>query len=82
MEQSSEEFQQFISAKVLVVAQQLATRQGFFEYWFKVLPACSSHKRAFDLTNLLYQLIFKEEKYASFNSFQSQKTRYLKTLKK
>ena len=82
MHKSPEEFKQFISARVLVVARQLATRQGFFEYWFKILPKCKSHKTAFDIVSFLYFILFKEEKYASFNSFQSQKKRYLKSLKK
>lgn len=82
MNQSPEQFKQQIEAMVLPIAQKLGTRQGFFEYWFKILPKCKSHKSAFEITNLLHQLIFKEEKYQTYNSFKNQKSRYLNSLKK
>lgn len=82
MQQSPEQFKQQIEAMVLPIAQKLGTRQGFFEYWFKILPKCKSHKTAFDIVNLLFLLIFKEEKYTSYDSFKKQKSRYLKSLKK
>ncbi|QOD60645.1 hypothetical protein H9I45_15095 [Polaribacter haliotis] len=82
MQQSPEQFKQIIEAKVLPIAQQLGTRQGFFEYWFKILPRCKSHKAAFDLTNLLYLKIFKEQKYTSFDSFRNQKNTYLKKIRR
>jgi len=78
MQQSPEEFKRFIESKVLPIAQKLGTRQGFFEYWFKILPKCKSHQDAFDLVNLMHLKIFKEEKYSSFTSFKVQKSRYLK----
>jgi hypothetical protein len=79
-QETSQQFQQKIEAKVLPLAQKLGTRQGFFEYWFQILPRCKSHKAAFDIVNLLHHLIFNEEKYTSYDSFKKQKTRYLKNL--
>ena len=81
MKQSAAQFQQQIEAKVLPLAQKLGTRNGFFEYWFQILPRCKSHKAAFDIANLLHLKIFKEEKYTSFSSFVNQKNRYLNSLK-
>lgn len=82
MNQTPEQFKLSVEAKVLPIAQKLGTRKGFFEYWFKILPKCKSHKAAFDITNLLYLKIFKEEKYNSYGSFKNQKNRYLKNLRK
>jgi hypothetical protein len=82
MKQTSEQFKQELEAKILPIAQKLGTRQGFFEYWFQILPRCKSHKAAFDIANLLYFKIFKEEKYTSFGSFINQKNRYLKKIRK
>lgn len=82
MQQTSSQFKQAIEAKVLPIAQKLGTRQGFFEYWFQILPNCKSQEAAFDIVNLLHFRIFKEEKYTSFDSFRKQKNNYLKSLKK
>lgn len=82
MAKTPEQFKQYIEAQVLPLAQKLGTRQGFFEYWFKILPRCKSQKSAFDIVNLLHLKIFKEEKYNSFTSFYKQKNSYLKNLRK
>lgn len=81
MPQTPEQFQQQIEAKILPLAQKLGTKQGFFEYWFQILPKCKSNKAAFDITNLLHLKIFKEEKYTSYDSFVKAKNRYLNNLK-
>jgi hypothetical protein len=78
MSQSPEAFQQQISALAFPLAQKLGTREGFFEYWFQILPRCKSHKAAFDLANLIHFKIFKEEKYTCYESFKNQKNKYLK----
>ncbi|WP_439129945.1 hypothetical protein [Polaribacter sp.] len=82
MSQTSEQFKQQIEAMVLPIAQKLGTRQGFFEYWFQILPKCKSQKTAFEIVNLMHYKIFKEEKYTSFDSFKKQKNNYLKSLQK
>jgi hypothetical protein len=82
MQQTPEQFKLSIEAKVLPIAQKLGTRNGFFEYWFNILPKCKSHKAAFDITNLLYFKIFKEDKYHSYASFKNQKSRYINSLRK
>tara|TARA_R110001632_G_scaffold137804_1_gene253403 strand:+ start:1633 stop:1881 length:249 start_codon:yes stop_codon:yes gene_type:complete len=82
MNQTPEQFQQQLEAMVLPIAKQLGTRQGFFEYWFQILPRCKSQKTAFDIVNLLYLKIFGEEKYTSYTSFKHQKNRYLNSLRK
>jgi hypothetical protein len=82
MKQTPEQFRQQIEAMVLPLAQKLGTRNGFFEYWFQILPRCKTQKAAFDFANLLHLKIFKEEKYISFDSFYKQKNLYLKGLSK
>lgn len=82
MQQTSDHFQHYIESQVLTIAQKLATRHGFFEYWFKILPRCKNARAAFDIVNLLYLKIFQEEKYTSYASFKNQKSRYLNSLRK
>lgn len=82
MQQTPEQFKQKLESMVLPLAQKLGTRNGFFEYWFKILPRCKTQKAAFDIVNLLHLKIFKEEKYNSYDSFHKQKNRYLKSLRK
>mgnify|MGYP000047098876 FL=1 len=81
MNQTPEQFKQSIEAKLLPIAQCLGTRNGFFEYWFRILPRCRTPKTAFYVANLLHLTIFKEEKYTSYDSFHKQKSNYLKSLK-
>jgi hypothetical protein len=47
-----------LNAMLLPLAQTIGTRNGFFEYWFKILPKCKSHKCAFDVVNFLHLKIF------------------------
>ena len=82
MQQTPEQFKNKIEAMVLPLAQKLGTRNGFFEYWFAILPKCKTQKAAFDIANLLHLKIFNEEKYTSYDSFHKQKNRYLKGLGK
>jgi hypothetical protein len=82
MQQTPEQFQQKIEAMILPIAQKLGTSEGFFLYWFQILPKCKNQKAAFDLANLLHFKIFKKEKYSSFDSFRKQRDSYIKTYKK
>ena len=49
MQQTPEQFKNKIEAMVLPLAQKLGTRNGFFEYWFSILPKCKTQKAAFDI---------------------------------
>ena len=82
MQQTHQQFVNALDAYIFNLAQQLGTQQGFFEYWFKILPLCKNYKEAFDLVNFLHLKIFGVEKYTSYASFKNQKARYLKKPKK
>ncbi len=76
--QDTQQFEHFIKSKVYDLVKQIATRVGFFEYYFKILPRCKNNTRAFYLANEIYCLIFNEYKYSSYNSFKKQLSSYLK----
>jgi len=74
----AEDYKNKILAQSAELMQQLATPAAFLKYYYKILPKCASQKAAFDLGNLLYFLVFNEEKYASFDSFRKIKNRHFK----
>ncbi|WP_435263466.1 hypothetical protein [Tenacibaculum sp. nBUS_03] len=67
-----------IKAMSFDVAKRLATTKGFIEYYFKIVGLCKTQKKAFDLTNELYYLIFGEYRYSSWRSFKTSKNKYVK----
>lgn len=72
------DYETFILAKSAVLMQQLATDQSFLEYFYKILPNCNSQNEAFQIANLLHELLFGQEKYKSYDSFKKAKNRALK----
>lgn len=67
-----------IKAMSFDVAKRLATTKGFIEYYFKIVGCCRTQKKAFDLTNELYFLIFGEYRYSDWRSFKKSKNKYVK----
>ncbi|WP_435263023.1 hypothetical protein [Tenacibaculum sp. nBUS_03] len=67
-----------IKAMSFDVAKRLATTKGFIEYYFKIVGLCKTQKKAFDLTNELYYLIFGEYRYSDWGSFRQIKNKYVK----
>jgi hypothetical protein len=74
----AEDYRNKLLAQTAELMQQLATPAAFLQYYYKILPKCKSQKAAFDIVNLLYFLVFEEEKYASYNSFRAVKNRHFK----
>lgn len=64
------DYEQKILAASAVLMAQLGTKQGFLEYYYKILPRCYSCTEAFEITNLLHCLLFGEEKFSSYNAFR------------
>jgi hypothetical protein len=76
--QIAENYEKDINAQLSHLMKQLATPAAFLKYYFRILPKCKSQKAAFDIVNLLYLLVFDEEKYASYNSFRQVKNSHFK----
>tara|TARA_B100000809_G_scaffold71197_1_gene68816 strand:+ start:290 stop:535 length:246 start_codon:yes stop_codon:yes gene_type:complete len=74
----AEDYKNKLLAQTAELMHQLATPAAFLKYYYKILPKCKSQKAAFDIVNLLYYLLFDEEKYSSFDSFRSVKNRHFK----
>lgn len=74
----AEDYQRNINAQLAVLMQKIATPSGFLQYYYKILPRCKSQKSAFEIVNLLYYLVFDEEKYSSYNSFRQMKNKEFK----
>jgi hypothetical protein len=55
--------------------RQLATTQGFYDYYFRSLKKYGNNTECFHAVNDLYFEYFKEYRYSSYDSFS-------KTLKK
>jgi hypothetical protein len=49
----------------------LATRNGFFNTYFKMCKDFNSNKEAFDALNEEYHLLFNEYRYSDHESFRS-----------
>ena len=77
-QQKADLYQLKIKSQLADLVLQIATSNGFLQYYFKILPKCKTQKDAFDLVNLMYFLIFNEYKYAGYNSFRQVKNKYLK----
>lgn len=77
-QQAAINYQNFILAQSAVLMQELATDTTFFRYFYKLLPNCQSQREAFQVANLLHELLFGVEKYKSYDSFKKAKNRALK----
>ena len=64
------------------IMKQLATREGFYNYYFKACEEAVSNQAAFNDTNQLYFKLFGEYRYSDMNSFHRSKNHYLRNLKK
>ncbi len=64
------------------IMKQLATREGFYNYYFKTCKDAISNLDAFNKANDLYFELFKEYRYTDFNSFKRSKNHYLNHPKK
>lgn len=60
------------------LARQIGTRDGFFQYYFKILPDARTQVEAFNEVNEEYLDIFGEYKYETYQSFRNQCEKYLK----
>lgn len=49
--------------------RQLATTQGFYDFYFRLLKNYSSNTECFHAVNDLYFDYFKEYRYSSYDSF-------------
>lgn len=64
------------------VMKELATRIGFYNYYFKTCKTAAPNLEAFNLTNDLYFELFKEYRYTDYNSFRRSVNHYLTNIKK
>lgn len=72
------EFERQIKSRVYEIAKKIGTRNGFFQYYFDISKRCCSNSEAFQLTNQIHYLIFKEYRYTSYTTFSKQKQKYLR----
>ena len=75
---NAEIYEKEIKSRLFGLTRQLATKQGFFSYYYKILPKCKTQEAAFDIVNLLHYLLFDEYKYSSYNSFRHVKNKELR----
>lgn len=54
-----------------VIMCKIATRKGFFEYYFEQLKNHKTTTECFDYVNNLYQNYFGEYKFNSFQQFKT-----------
>lgn len=59
------------------LARKIGNSNGFFEYYFEVLPAHPTNKAAFEEVNSEYSRFFDEKKYINYNSFRQQLSKWL-----
>jgi len=52
------------------LAQLLGTPEGFFKYYFKILPSSRTQIEAFNEVNDQYLEIFGDLRYSDYNSFR------------
>lgn len=79
-QQTAQQHQENIDKQVLEIASQLGNSLGFFRYYWQILPRCKTQKAAFQITNLMYRLIFSEEKYTNYDAFRKQLNRKRKEI--
>jgi hypothetical protein len=67
--------------KEIRLMRQLATRQGFFQYYFEELPRHRTNVECFHTVNDKYCDLFGEWRYESYDSFRKQANHYNKNKK-
>lgn len=63
------------------IMRKLATREGFFQYYFQQCKHHSTNAEAFNFVNDLYESLFGEHRYGDYNSFKVMTNYYLKPKK-
>jgi hypothetical protein len=58
--------------------KKIATRQGFCDYYFKILPEHKTNQAAFYFLNDLYENLFGIKRYEDHHSFKSAINHYFK----
>lgn len=58
--------------------KKIATTDGFYRYYFSLLPIFNTNIEAFNQVNEMYYNFFKEYKYSSYDSFRRQIKIYIK----
>lgn len=76
--QTAENFRNKILAESAELQNQLATRNGFVKYYFKILPKCESQNAAFQLTSVIYELLFDSLLFSCYDTFRKEKNKHLK----
>lgn len=76
--QNAENYRNNILAKSAILQNQLATKPGFIQYYFKILPNCESQNAAFQVTSLIYELLFNRMLFNCYDTFRKEKNKYLK----
>lgn len=66
----------------LKLMQQIGTREGFFQYYFKEIKNYSSREKAFNFVNGLYFDLYKEYRYSDYNCFRNTISKINKSNKK
>ena len=51
--------------------RKLATRTGFINHYFELLPKRKTNEAAFDELNTLYNDLFGHDRYNDYNSFKA-----------
>lgn len=69
--QEVEQREHFIKSKAFDLMTQMNTASGFYEYYVKILTKFNTRKEAFEMVNTIYCLLFKHERYASYESFKN-----------
>ena len=69
--QEVEQREHFIKSKAFDLMTQINTASGFYEYYVKILTKFNTRKDAFEMVNTIYCLLFKHERYASYESFKN-----------
>lgn len=77
-QKAAENYKNKILAESAKVMQQIGTREGFIQYYFTILPRCKSQAAAFNVVNLMYELLFGKEMFTTYSSFKKYKNRGLK----
>ena len=69
--QEVQQREHFIKSKAFDLMTQINTASGFYEYYVKIMTKFNTRKDAFEMVNTIYCLLFKYERYASYESFKN-----------
>lgn len=58
-----------LKSKLYDLQKKLATRTGFVNYYYIILPRCKTLTAAFEITNLMYYKLFDEYLFTSYHAF-------------